>query len=156
MDSPAVAVPTQSKPRHANQTPPSITRANQNKFLELLALTGEFRPSCDAIGISYNSPYQWAIKSDAFAKRLDAARAAGEKVLLDRYEEQIDKRVFMGSADPQSAVLTMFRTKRLDPRYRDNAVLEINAKGPVAVQLNFGALPQVTHAATQADDNPSG
>lgn len=130
------------KPRHANQTPVRVTLANQKKFLELLANSGEFRKCCQSVGVDYTTPYQWAYKSEQFAKRLEEARAKGEKVLLDRIEEQIDKRVFVGADDPQSAVLTMFRTKRLDPRYRDNAVTNVNVVGPAAIQFNIGVDPQ--------------
>lgn len=144
------------KPRHPNQTPPALTKLNQDKFLEHLRQTGEFRAACDVVDIHYTQPYQWAYKSEAFAKKMEEARARGEKVLLDRIEEQIDSRVFAGKDDPQSAVLTMFRTKRLDPRYRDNAVVAINAQGPVAVQLNFNASPQLTQADTQAESKKVG
>lgn len=125
------------RPRHANQTPPAVTKLRQNDFLQLLSLTGQFRQSCLKLGIENAMPYKWAKQSEAFRKRLDEARAAGEKVLLDRYEEIIDQRVETGQIDPQSAVLTMFRTKRLDPRYRDNAVVNVNAVGPVAIQFNL-------------------
>lgn len=139
------------KPKHRNQTLPTVTKANQAKFLALLSTTGEFRQSCKLLHIDYSTPYQWAVRSELFAKRLELARAAGEKVLLDRYEEQIDQRVFVGQSDPQSAVLTMFRTKRLDPRYRDNAVVNVNAVGPVAIQFNLSASAQPTQAGEQAE-----
>lgn len=129
----------ETKPRHPNQTPPALTKLKQQRFLEHLSQTGEFRKACDVIDCHYTQPYQWAYKSEGFAKRFEEARRRGEQVLLDRIEEHIDNRVFAGKDDPQSAVLTMFRTKRLDPRYRDNAPTQVNISGPVAVQLNFTA-----------------
>ena len=139
------------KPRQANQNPPAVTKLKQQKFLEQLSQTGEFRKACQAVEIDYTTPYQWAYKGEHFAKRLEEARTRGEKVLLDRVEEQIDSRVFAGKDDPQSAVLTMFRTKRLDPRYRDNAPTQVNLTGPVSIQLNIGASVQAIQALGKAE-----
>ena len=140
------ALPVELPTRQPNQTPPALTHLKQRKFLEHLKCTGEYRPSCDHAEVSYNTPYQWAYKSEAFAKRFDEARKQGEQVLLDRMEEHIDNRVFAGKDDPQSAVLTMFRVKRLDPRYRDNAPTNVNLTGPVSIQLNIGASVQAIQA----------
>jgi hypothetical protein len=92
-----------------------------------------------------------------FAKKFEAAKEAGNKVLLSRYETNMDA-VLM----PETPMNTddfarlqnsrFFRMKRLDPQYRDNAVVQVNAVGPVAIQLNFGASTQLTQAAEQAED----
>lgn len=140
------------KPRHANQTPPALTKQRQDQFLRMLSQTGQLRATCTALALDTSTPYNWASRSERFAKRFEDAKAAGEKVLLDAYEEKVDERAFTGQSDPQSAVLTMFRMKRLDPRYRDNAVVQVNASGPVAMQLNFNAPMQTPQAETQAED----
>ena len=139
--------------RGTNQYKPSLTKQKQRDFLAELARTGRHIQSCRYVEIAQSVPYQWASSSKEFDKRFEAAKAKGEKVLLDCYEDLIDNRTALGPRDPQSAVLTMFRTKRLDPRYRDNAVVQVNAVGPVAIQLNFGApaLTQSTQAAEQAE-----
>jgi hypothetical protein len=128
--------PLADKPRHPNQTPPALTKQRQLHFLHLLSTTGQMKASCTAMKMDTSVPYQWAARSASFAKRFEEAKAQGEKVLLDAYEAQVDTRAFTGQSDPQSAVLTMFRMKRLDPRYRDNAP-SVQMAGPV--QINFYA-----------------
>jgi hypothetical protein len=133
-----MVVDAPAKRGSGNQYPASLTKQKQRDFLDALSQTGRHVQSCAVAGIVQSVPYQWASSNKEFAKRFEAAKAKGEKVLLDSYEDLIDNRTAKGQSDPQSAVLTMFRTKRLDPRYRDNAVVQVNAVGPVAIQLNFG------------------
>lgn len=135
-------------PSHPNQNTPAVTRAKQAQFLKLLSETGQIRPSCDAVGIAYHTPYQWGYKSAAFKEKYAAARLAGDQVLLQRFEQQIDGRIMEGKADPQSAVLTMFRVKKLDPSYRDNAVAQVNMVGPIAIQFNLAAPASILQAQT--------
>ena len=125
-------------PPHANGTSPALSKQRQREFLAEVRRTGRVMQSCHRCGISSSQPYDWASKSNEFAKRFEAAKLRGEKVLLDTYEDLIDKRAETGPLDPQSAVLTMFRTKRLDPRYRENAQVAI-ISGPV--QITFGVQP---------------
>ena len=146
MDTLPVELPT----RHPNQTLPGVTRKNQDRFLTLLAETGKHKQVCQAIGIASDTPYQWAVRSESFAKRYEQAKELGEKVLLSEYEDKIDQRAMEGKDDPQSAVLTMFRVKRLDPRYRDNAPTNVNIAGPVSIQLNIGASVQAIQADSKA------
>ena len=143
------------RPKQTNQYPPLITRTKQDQFIQLITTTGRWKASCAALNIEISTPYQWASKSREYRKRLDAAKESGEQVQLKEYEEQLHARIMRGQDDPQSAVLTMFRVKRLDPAYRDNAVVQVNTVGPVAIQLNFGQV--VTHApqAETASTDPS-
>jgi len=131
------------RPRQANQTAPLITTARQNHFLELLSTSGLWKQSCEQLQLNPATPWLWGNKSERFKKRLDEARVAGEKVLLNEYESQMHARILAGKDDPGSTNLTMFRVKRLDPAYRDNAVVNVNAVGPVAIQFNLNqSLPQ--------------
>ena len=139
------------RPRHANQTPPALTRKRQDDFLKLFATTGKLKQSCAALDLNINTPYLWALRSELFAKRLEEAKIQGEQVLLADYEDKIDQRAMEGKDDPQSAVLTMFRVKRLDPRYRDNAPTQVNLTGPVSIQLNIGASVQAIQATDKAE-----
>ena len=66
---------------------------------------------------------------------MQEAKAEGEKVMLERLEREIDKRALAGKTDPGSPNLLMFRTKRLDPRYRDNATVQVIAAGPLAISI---------------------
>ena len=139
------------RPRQPNQTPPAVTRLRQQQFLDLLSSTGNSKQSCLQLGLHPQSPYVWALKSEVFAKRFEQAKELGEKVLLAEYEDKIDQRAMEGKDDPQSAVLTMFRVKRLDPRYRDNAPTNVNIAGPVSIQLNIGASVQAIQAEPKAE-----
>lgn len=120
-----------SKVKRPNQYPPALTRANQKRFLEaLVACGGNAKRACGLIGIAETRPWHWAQSSAEFSKKMQSARALGEKALLAEYEDRVDKRSEAGKDDPQSAVLTMFRMKRLDPAYRDNAQVNIATQGP--------------------------
>lgn len=145
------------KPKHRNQHPPAVTKAKQRIFLVTLRDTGSISTAIKAAHIDPSAPHYWALANAQFSKALQAAREFGEKVLLDRYESSLDTTVLDHDTFDEvvrSQVLRMFRMKRLDPRYRDNAVLAINATGPVAMQLNFNASPQITQANTQAEAKP--
>jgi hypothetical protein len=133
----AISLLPVAPPRHPNQIPPEVTRRKQRDFLVTLASTGRHTYSCKLVGIDLSTPFNWASKSEHFAKRFEEARAEGEKVLLAAYETQVDRRAFEGKTDPQSAVLTMFRMKKLDPRYRDNATVQIALVGPPAIALDL-------------------
>ena len=146
MDTLPAEVPT----RQPNQTPPELTRQRQQQFLQLLASTGNIKKCCELLEINAQSPYQWASRSDTFSKKFEQAKEMGERVLLDEYEDIVDRRVNAYHLDQQSAVLTMFRMKRLDPRYRDNAPTNVNIAGPVSIQLNIGASVQAIQAEPKA------
>ena len=139
-------LPAELPTRHPNQTPPALTRKRQDDFLKLFVQTGKLKQTCLALGMNINMPYLWATRSESFAKRYEEAKIQGEQVLLAEYEDKIDQRAMEGKDDPQSAVLTMFRVKRLDPRYRDNAPTQVNLTGPVSIQLNIGASVQAIQA----------
>ena len=124
---------TDLAPRHPNQHPVSVQKAKQAIYLQHLVTTGRHGLSCEMTGIAPNLPFHWARTSIAFSKRFEDAKTLGEKVLLAAMEEQIDSRIMVGQRDPQSAVLTMFRTKRLDPRYRDNVAVNVQINGPQAL-----------------------
>ena len=130
-------------PRHPNQTPPALTKKRQTLFLHLLAETGRIKQTCHSLGLDPATPYIWGYKSEQFSKKFALAKAQGEKVLLDTLEDQIDSRIMVGQRDPQSAVLTMFRTKRLDPRYRDNVAVNVQINGPQALVFEVPIAPIV-------------
>lgn len=145
------------KPKHRNQHPPAVTKAKQTQYLTALIATGSHSQACKAANCGMSSATDWAAANIVFAKRLSDAREKAEKNLLLRYEDSLDETVLNAVSIEDFAKVQnsrFFRMKRLDPRYRDNAVLAINATGPVAMQLNFNASPQLTQADTQAEAKP--
>lgn len=52
-------------------------------------------------------------------------------------EDTFAERVKAGKDDPQSAVIGMFLAKKHDPSYRDNANVNVQLAGPVAIQFNL-------------------
>lgn len=123
------------EPRQATN---AVSRTKKAVFLKALGEVGDHQQACQVAGIATCTPRQWARRSKEFAEGYRLARVEGDLVLLAQYEQQMHRRIMEGKVDPQSAVLTMFRVKRLDPAYRDNAVVNVSAGGPVAIQLNFG------------------
>lgn len=127
---------------HRNQYPPELTRKKQAQFLTLLARTGQHVRACAVVGINVNTPLLWADRNAWFSKKLDEARAAGEKVLLMAYEADLDAVVAEPACLPYTANLRMFRMKRLDPRYRDSvAAVQVNV-GPAAITLGVEDEPK--------------
>lgn len=155
MDEPTTQL--MERPKHRNQYPPAVTKAKQQRYLQILRETGSHAKSCQAAQIAPVSPFEWATKSALFAKEYEAAKTQGEQVLLKRYESNLDA-VLLPDEDMKLDDFArlqnsrFFRMKRLDPAYRDNAVVQVNAAGPVAIQLNFGACTQSTQAPTQDEE----
>lgn len=142
----------ETRPKHANQHLPAVTRLKQRTFLHSLIQHGSNGKACKAADIDEATPIKWASKSEQFAKAWDEAKLKGEKALLLRYETHLDK-VLLPDEDmsiddfARTQNSRFFRMKRLDPAYRDNAVVNVTANGPLAIQFNLGA---------QAIDNNSG
>ena len=143
------------KPKHRNQHPPAVTKAKQRAFLEHLIQCGRVPLACKLAKIAENTPYQWAVRSEDFAKRFSAAKIHGEKVLLSAYEEQMDSVCLEQAVSMDDYARTQnsrfFRMKRLDPAYRDNAPTGLTINGPVAVQINYTS-KQPAQAETQVDE----
>lgn len=144
------------RPKHRNQHPPAVTKAKQQRYLQVMSETGSHAQACKSAQISENAPCLWAQRSRVFAKEWELARERGEKVLLLKYESNLDQVLLPDNqlniedfAKLQNS--RFFRMKRLDPRYRDNATVEVNVKGPAAVQINLGAPTQSTKADAQAE-----
>ena len=129
----------ESKPRHANQTIPALTLAKQRAFLKAFAETGIYKLACEAAHVDDSTPCQWANRSKSFAKKRQAAQAQGEKILLAQYESSLDDNLLRKhtSFDDfiRGQVLRMFRMKRLDPQYRDNATVNVAITGPAAISF---------------------
>ncbi|NOT21753.1 MAG: hypothetical protein HOP22_03370 [Nitrospiraceae bacterium] len=118
--------------------PQKLKRVRQDAFLKKLAESGSVTQSAAHAGVNLCTPYEWCAVDLDFKEAMESARGIGEKTVLALLEEEIQRRALAGKEDPGSPNLLMFRTKRLDPAYRDNATVSVNAVGPVAIQLNFG------------------
>ena len=156
MDDEAPTLP--ALPRQRNQYNPAVTRAQQRAYLSHLAATGRHVLSCQATGINDSQPFNWGTSSADFKKRHEEAKLKGQAVLLAQYEATLDAHVLDHTEKDdinKSQILRMFRMKKLDPSYRDNAVPTVNMVGPVAIQFNL-ALPQTPQADEQAQPDNSG
>lgn len=124
------------KPKHRNQHPPAVTKAKQRDFLNMVQTTGSHGLACKAADIHIATPTIWANKNELFRKNWEKARELGEQVILLKYETSLDSTVLDHDSFDEvckSQVLRMFRMKRLDPRYRDNAPAQVNIAGPVNI-----------------------
>lgn len=72
-------------------------------------------------------------------------------LILDNIESNFADRAVAGKEDGQSAIIGMFLAKRADPRYRDNAQVNVTANGPVAIQFNLSNTPTEAKQIDQAD-----
>ncbi len=137
-----------------NQYHPIATKAMQKAALAAIEEHGTLVAAAKVLGIDPHTISRWCKKSDAYRDKVREAQAFSDHYhTLDAIKANFKDRALAGKEDGQSAIIGMFLAKKIDPTYRDNAVLAINAQGPVAVQLNFGASPQVTQAGAQADES---
>lgn len=136
--------------RQPNQTPPQLTRIRRVAVLEAIEREGNIVRASKLTGIEPRTVYKWAEQSETFAEKLREAKAKGERALVDRYEEYIDKRAFSGPKDQHSALYTFFRVKALDHRYRDNVSVNVAAAGPVAIMIGVDTPPDVVEADAKA------
>ena len=120
-----------------------LTRlAQQRVFLETLSVTGRMDHSCKAALICTSQPRKWGVRSELFAQKWTEAREFGEKALLAQYEDNLDATVLptkkaLNLEDfVKTQIMRMFRMKRLDPQYRENAQVQIVATGPVAISMS--------------------
>jgi hypothetical protein len=101
-------------------------------FLQALAKTGSVGRAARSLNMDPSVAYRRARDEEEFAKRMEEAKAQGKEVHLGRLEDEIDRRGVDGWEEPVyqggqkvgtvrrfSDNLLMFRTKRLDPEYRD-------------------------------------
>lgn len=120
---------------------PATTKARQKSFLVALSQCGIYRTAARLTGVEPHTISRWIKKSPSFKALADEAKAYADKYLVaDAIEENFYQRAVAGKEDGQSAIIGMFTLKRINPAYRDNAVVHVNAQGPSAIQLNFNGI----------------
>lgn len=140
-----------------NQYHPIATKAMQKAALAAIEEHGTLVAAARVLGIDPHTISRWCKKSDAYRDKVREAQAFSEEYhTLDKIKASFNERAIAGKEDGQSAIIGMFLAKKIDPRYRENAGVQINATGPVAVQLNFNASPQLTQADTHAEPKTVG
>ena len=165
--------------KRAYRTP---ARFKKSDFLKALRATGLVTDACEIVGIGRRTPYDWAKKSEQFAEEMEAARAEGEKVLLDEVRKEARRRGIDGWDDPivyqgqiskamdpktgemvpltvrkWSDNLLMFWGKYLDPRFRDNyPALDLHFQGPSSVSIVLDTTPKSSRPAIEdgSDGSP--
>ena len=124
-------------------------------FLSALAgsAAGSVPRAAEAAGVNPYQPHRWAKKDEAFAKQMSEAKALGERIQLSLLEREADRRAVEGVEEPvyqkgelvghirrYSDLLLMFRTKKLDPSYREHPPdLQFNAGNVQVVVSSFAA-----------------
>ena len=122
-------------------------RQSQKLFLATLSQTGTIIGACRLLGIDNHTPGRWLRKYPKFKEEFDLVKSHAEKyVIKDKIEHEFYNRALAGKEDGQSAIIGMFTLKRIDPAYRENAQVNLQVTGPVAVQFNVSqpANPSIT------------
>jgi hypothetical protein len=122
------------------------TLRRQDAFLEAYAKAGIISPAAAVAGISLDTIYSWTTQ-DTYGFK--ARRAEAESIALGVLEMEIHRRAVegidkdiiyrgekCGTTKEYSDNLLMFRTKRLDPKYKDNFVPS-EARPTTATQINI-------------------
>ena len=154
---PAVSPSSRMKPRRERISrsivPQKLKRVRQETFLKKLSETGSVTQSAAFAGVNLCTPYHWCDVDPAFREAMESARSIGEHVALATLETEIQRRALAGKEDPGSTNLLMFRTKRLDPRYRDNVAVNVQVNGPQALVFEVPAtLPATETSAGTATE----
>ncbi|NMW31719.1 hypothetical protein HKD42_06570 [Altererythrobacter sp. RZ02] len=133
----------------------------QARFLETLALSGNVRACCRAVGIGPNTAYRWRRASADFARLWDAAmvsaRAHAEQVLADRALNGIEEPVFYHGEEiarrrRYSDRLLLAHLARLDAKADDPALAGIATDFDTALEefAATGACSAVNEAGNEA------
>jgi transposase-like protein len=113
-------------------------RQSQKTFLAALSQTGTIGAAAQLCGIDPHTPSRWIRKYPKFKEEFDTIKEHAERyVVADAIEAEFDRRALAGKEDGQSAIIGMFRLKRINPAYRDNAQMNVTVHGPVAIQFNL-------------------
>lgn len=127
---------------HAPANTELSVKVRQKAFLVALSQCATYSKACKMIGIDNHTVSRWIKKYPKFKELAAQAKAHAEQyVVLDRIEENFYERAVAGKADGSSALIGMFISKKINPQYRDNAVVSVTSHGPTAIQLNFGLVP---------------
>lgn len=126
-------------------------RGRKRAILKVLVLTNSVTKSVLAAGVSRTRFYQYMESDPVFAKAVEQAR----EVYLEKLEAECDRRAVEGVLEPvgwhqgepgawvrrYSDILLMFRMKKLDPSYRENAG-QVNVNLTVTADQAFLAIHQ--------------
>ncbi len=128
-------------------------KVRQRALLHALAQCGTYRAAARMVGIDNHTVSRWIKKYPKFKELAAQAKEHAEQyVVADAIEENFYQRAIAGKSDQQSAVIGMFTLKKINNSYRDNAVVQVNASGPVAMQFNFATPLASTPQADQLDE----
>jgi hypothetical protein len=132
--------------RNCNELQMKTTLRRQDAFLEAYAKAGIISPAAAVAGISLDTIYSWTTQ-DTYGFK--SRRAEAESIALGVLESEIHRRAVegidkdiiykgekCGTTKEYSDNLLMFRTKRLDPKYKDNFV-PTEARPTTATQINI-------------------
>jgi hypothetical protein len=132
--------------------PPAIIKAKQKAFLAALEQCGTYGKAAQMIGMEAHTITRWVQKYPKFRELAEAAKEHAEKyVVLDQIESSFYDRAIAGKDDPQSAIIGMYISKKIQPKYRENAQLQVNVAGPVAIQFNLTPQPSEAKQIEQAE-----
>lgn len=133
-------------------TPAKSVRQSQKAFLSALSQCGTYHKAATLIGIEPHTVSRWIQKYPKFAELATEIKEHALKTLiLDNIESNFADRAVAGKEDGQSAIIGMFMAKRADPRYRDNAQVNVAVTGPVAIQFNLSQAPTEAKRLEQTD-----
>jgi hypothetical protein len=141
--------------RQTNQYSPKVRAEQIKTYLDQLSKHGNNLTAAEAAGVDLRTIQYWRQRSASFATKDSEAKQLGDLRTLRRYETKMDKESLDAPFDKVTSILSMFRTKRLDPAYRDNAITNINVAGPAALQFVVHASEDASKQVTQAEPEAS-
>ena len=110
-------------------------------FLRAYTVLGTTSAAAKIVQMRYHRHLRWLAKDPEYAKAFENAAEVHRLQKLEAYEKEIDRRAIEGFDEPVfqggvlvgvkrkfSDVLAIFRTKKLDPAYRDNFNQQINVQ----------------------------
>ena len=135
-----------------NQYHPAVTKVLQKSALAAIEQHGTLVAAAKALNIDPHTISRWCKKNPEYARKVAEAKIHCDTYhIADEIKQSFRERAVAGKEDGSSAIIGMFLMKKIDPSYRENAVVNLTVAGPAAIQMNFGASKQIAQADTQAD-----
>ena len=118
-------MPTNETKPTTQQLIDSLPDERQRRFLENYPIFTQVIATSKAIGISTPTFYSWLKQGTEFINAFYEVKKQAEAALLAKYEDNLVDLAFSPDVESKTRFLaTAFRTKKLDPSYRDNAPVQ--------------------------------
>lgn len=124
--------------KHGNQYPSRLRNAQIAHYLTILEESGNPGTAADMVGLTLRTIQVWRKRSASFSQKYDESLRIGELSIEHQLTGKMDSEALSKPFDKVTSILAMFRTKKLNPQYKDTQQVNVNVAGPAALQFVIG------------------